>query len=64
MNMADEFDMFKSELLKNPRIKAEYDALAPEYELIEQLITARTERKITQKRGGVYVCQEYKKHEF
>lgn len=47
--MADEFDKFKAELLKNPKIKAEYDALAPEYELIEQLITARTERKMTQK---------------
>ncbi|MDE6069178.1 MAG: hypothetical protein K2F89_09570 [Treponemataceae bacterium] len=52
--MADEFDMFKSELLKNPRIKAEYDALAPEYELIEQLITARTERNMTQKQLAEY----------
>ena len=47
--MADEFDMFKAELLKNPKIKAEYDALAPEYELIEQLITARAEKNMTQK---------------
>lgn len=30
--MADEFDKFKAELLKNPKIKAEYDALASEYE--------------------------------
>lgn len=47
--MADEFDLFKAELLKNPNIKAEYDALGPEYELIEQLITARAERNMTQK---------------
>lgn len=62
--MADEFDTFKAKLLKNPQIKAEYDALSPEYELIEQLITARTERNMTQKQGGVYVWQEYEKHEF
>ena len=47
--MTDEFDTFKAKLLKNPQIKAEYDALAPEYELIEQFITARTERNMTQK---------------
>lgn len=47
--MADEFDMFKAELLKNPKIKAEYDALEPEYELIRQLIEARTEKNMTQK---------------
>ena len=47
--MADEFDMFKAELFKNPKIKAEYDALEPEYELIRQLIEARTEKNMTQK---------------
>ncbi|MDE6705901.1 MAG: hypothetical protein K2J81_08370 [Treponemataceae bacterium] len=52
--MTDEFDTFKAKLLKNPQIKAEYDALAPEYELIEQLITARTERNMTQKQLAEY----------
>lgn len=43
--MADEFDKFKAKLLENPKIKVEYDALAPEYELIERLMTARKATK-------------------
>lgn len=33
--MASESDAFKAELLKNPQIKADCDAPAPEYERIE-----------------------------
>lgn len=43
------YDDFKSEMLKNPDVKAEYDALAPEYELVSQLIKARQEKHLTQK---------------
>jgi len=38
----------KSEMLSNEGIKAEYDALRPKYELIEQVLLARTEQGITQ----------------
>ena len=47
--MDDEFGRFKAELLRNPKIKAEYDALDPEYELIGQLIKARIDENMTQK---------------
>lgn len=43
------FDEFEAEMLKNPKVKAEYDALAPEYELVSQLIKARQEKHLTQK---------------
>ena len=39
----------KTEFFKDVQIKAEYDAFAPEYELISQIIKARTEKKMTQK---------------
>lgn len=45
MNYAE----YKAELLKNLDVKAEYDALEPEYELIRQLIKARNDRHMTQK---------------
>ena len=44
-----EYNEFKQELLKNPRVKAEYDALAPEYDIIQAMIDARKEQNITQK---------------
>lgn len=43
------FEEFEAEMLKSPGVKAEYDALAPEYELIKQIITARQEKQLTQK---------------
>jgi len=43
------FEEFEAEMLKRPGVKAEYDALAPEYELIKQIITARQEKQLTQK---------------
>lgn len=45
MNYAE----YKAELLKDPDVKAEYDALEPEYDLIRQIIKARNERNMTQK---------------
>ncbi len=43
----NDFTRLKKELFKNPQIKAEYDALEEEYTLIEQLISARAEKKLT-----------------
>jgi len=42
------FEEFKRELLSDPEVKREYDALAPEFEIAEQIIKARIERKISQ----------------
>jgi len=46
----------RKELLDNEEINSEYEALRPQYELIEQIILARTEQGITQaelaKRAG------------
>ena len=39
----------RNELLSNDKIRAQYEALRPQYELIEQIISARTEQGITQK---------------
>ena len=44
-----EYSEFKQELLKNLVVKAEYDALAPEYDIIQAMIDARKEQNITQK---------------
>ena len=43
-----EFDDFFKESMKNPKIKAEYDRLQPEYEVIHALIRARIEKDLTQ----------------
>lgn len=37
------------ELKKNPLLKAEYEALQPEYDIIQALIDARKNQHITQK---------------
>lgn len=42
------FDEFLKELLKDPEIKAGYDALEPEYKLIEQLISYRLKKGYSQ----------------
>lgn len=38
----------KQELLKNPKFKAAYDELEPEYRLANELIRARLGKKMTQ----------------
>ena len=43
------YSEFKNELLKNPEVKAEYEALAPEFDIIQALIDARKHQNITQK---------------
>ncbi|WP_375306791.1 helix-turn-helix transcriptional regulator [Bradyrhizobium sp. A11] len=35
------FDKLKARLLANPKVKAEYDALAPEFEIAAELLRAR-----------------------
>jgi transcriptional regulator with XRE-family HTH domain len=37
------------ELKKNPQLKEEYDALEPEYDIIQAMIDARKSRNMTQK---------------
>ena len=43
------FSEFKKRALKDPEIKAEYDRLGPEYEIIEAIIRKRLENGMTQK---------------
>jgi len=38
----------KSALAGNPELRAEYEALAPQYEIIDAVIAARLEQKMTQ----------------
>lgn len=40
---------YKKKVLDNPEVKAEYDALQPEYDLIQAMIDARINQNITQK---------------
>lgn len=43
-----DFETWEKESLKNPKIKAEYDRLQPEFALIQAVIDARIKRGITQ----------------
>lgn len=43
------FENFKTEMLSNPEVKAEYDALEPEFDIIQAMINARKELHLTQK---------------
>jgi len=45
---AQTFKDMKSEFLANPKSKAVYDALAPEYAVASAMIKARTEAGLTQ----------------
>lgn len=42
------FDKYLKNKLKNPDFKREYDALDEEFKLIDELLKARTEAKMTQ----------------
>lgn len=42
------FDKFKERLLANPKVKAEYDALAPEFEISAELLRARLRAGLSQ----------------
>lgn len=43
------YDTFREEMLKDPKIKAEYDALEPEYAIIRAMVDARKSTGLTQK---------------
>lgn len=45
----NEYGQFKQTLLQDPEVKAEYDALEPEFDIIRTMIKARKEQNITQK---------------
>ncbi len=51
------YEDFKRELLSDPEVKEEYDALEPEFDIIRALIDARKEQRLTQeelsKRTGI-----------
>lgn len=40
---------YKEKALSNPEVKKEYDALQPEYDVIQAMIDARINQNITQK---------------
>ncbi|RHI20556.1 XRE family transcriptional regulator [Agathobacter rectalis] len=40
---------YKKRALQNPEVKAEYDALRPEYDIIQAMIDARVQQNMTQK---------------
>ena len=44
-----EWDKFVEEQLKDPEVRAEYDALEPEFTIMQALIDARKNTGITQK---------------
>ncbi|MEK7118983.1 MAG: helix-turn-helix transcriptional regulator [Patescibacteria group bacterium] len=43
-----DFAVWEKESLKNPKIKAEYDKLQPEFALIQAMIDARVQKRVTQ----------------
>lgn len=40
---------YKNKALQNPEVKKEYEALAPEYDIIQAMIDARKSQNLTQK---------------
>ena len=40
---------YKKKALQNPEVKKEYEALAPEYDIIQAMIDARKSQNLTQK---------------
>ena len=43
------FKEYKEKALLDPEVKAEYDAMQPEYDLIQAMIDARVKQHLTQK---------------
>jgi predicted transcriptional regulator len=42
------YKIYKEKVLQNPEVKAEYDELQPEYDIIQAMIDARVSQNITQ----------------
>jgi ribosome-binding protein aMBF1 (putative translation factor) len=47
-HMTIPFEKLKARLLANPKVKAEYDALAPEFEIAAELLKARLRAGLSQ----------------
>src|SRR5260370_13411868 len=47
-HMTIRFEQLKARLLANPKVKAEYDALAPEFEISAELLRARLRAGLSQ----------------
>lgn len=43
------YSEYKKKALQDPKVKAEYDALQPEYDIIQAMIDARNKEGLTQK---------------
>lgn len=48
MSKHPDFNDYKEQVLKNPKVKVEYDKIQPEFELINTLIEARKNNGLTQ----------------
>lgn len=48
MNKHLDFNVYKKKVLKNKKLRAEYDQIQPEFELINALIEARKRKNLTQ----------------
>jgi predicted transcriptional regulator len=46
--MTAPFEKFKARLLANPKVRPEYDALAPEFEIAAELLRARLRAGLSQ----------------
>jgi len=44
-----DFEVWEKEALKDPKLKAEYDKLQPEFAVIHAIIEARMKKSLTQK---------------
>ena len=44
------FSEFKKELLKDPKVKAEYDKLEPQFAVVSAILEARVKRGMTQEK--------------
>lgn len=42
------FEQLRKELLSDPKVKAEYDRLGPQFELADELVKARSRAKLSQ----------------
>lgn len=53
MNNSNKFNDFLAEQLRDEELKAEYDALEPEFAIVQAIIDARKESGLTQKELSV-----------
>lgn len=47
--MSDDLDKLLNKYMQNPEFKKEYEVLQPEYDMMQAVIDARKESKLTQK---------------